>query len=703
MSARDVERFWPSERLEEALEHLARRAGIARSAARAGASVSSCASPAARLERAAKALGIELEPLDVAYGELETRLRSDAPSVVATSRGFAAIVGRRGERLLLLTPELGTCRVDVESVADELRREVDTRARAEIDRVLEHAEVPQARRDAARRAVLDERLRATRVRGLFALRPPQDASVRSELVRAGVPWRAAALLAAHAAQYGLWIASWWVVGRAALEGLSDPGWFHAWALLLASLIPLRLLTTWLQGTFAVAAGGILKQRLLAALVRLEPECVRGSGLGDFVGRVIESEAIESLALSGGVAGVTALLELTVAFSILAFVPGGAPLAIALVVWSPLMLALGAWCIARRKAWTNERLGLSHGLIEKLVGHRTRLVQEPRATWHTGEDAGLERYLRTSRRMDEALTWLLALAPRGWLFVGILGIAPSFLAGHASTTVLAAELGGILLAFVATNRLAHGVAQLGGAAIAWRHVEPLLAALSREDSVGVGASVSEPAAASRNETSERVMQVRDLGYRHPGRSEPLLAKLALDVHAGDRILLEGASGAGKSTLASLLSGSRTPDSGMILLRGVDRGTLGAETWRRRVSAAPQFHENYVFSDTFAFNLLLGRRWPARDEDWKEAESLCAELGLSELVARMPAGMNEIVGDSGWQLSHGEQSRLFMARALLQESDVVVLDESFAALDPATLETAMRCALRRAKTLIVIAHP
>ncbi|MCK6446076.1 MAG: ABC transporter ATP-binding protein/permease [Planctomycetes bacterium] len=703
MSTRDVELFWPPDRLDEALELAARRAGIDCSGAPSNAVRSSRATPAARLEAAARALRIEVEPLDVAYGALEARLRSELPLIAATNTGFAAIVGRRGERLVLLTPELRTQRVDVERVADELRREIDAPARTEVDRVLEHADVPQSRRDAARRAVLDERLRATRVRGLFALRPPQNASVRAELLRSGVPWRFAALLAAHAVQYGLWIASWWVVGRAALEGLSDPGWFHAWALLLASLIPFRLLATWLQGTFAVTAGGILKQRLLAALVRLEPERIRGLGLGDFVGRVIESEAIESLALSGGIAGVTAVLELAAAFSILAFVPGGAPLAFALLVWSGLQLALGAWFIARRRAWTHERLGLSHELIEKMVGHRTRLVQEPRAAWHAGEDARLERYLRSSQRMDDALTWLLALAPRGWLLLGVLGSAPSFLAANASTTVLAAELGGVLLAYVATNRLAHGLAQFGGAAIAWRQVVPLLEALSREESAGVGAFDLEPAAAPLDATSERVLQVKDLGYRHPGRSEKLFEKLTLDVHAGDRILLEGASGAGKSTLASLLCGLRSPDDGMLLLRGVDRGTLGAQAWRRRVSAAPQFHENHVFSDTFAFNLLLGRRWPAREEDWKEAEELCAELGLTDLLARMPGGMNEIVGDSGWQLSHGEQSRLFMARALLQESDVVVLDESFAALDPATLEIAMRCALRRAKTLIVIAHP
>jgi ATP-binding cassette subfamily B protein len=71
--------------------------------------------------------------------------------------------------------------------------------------------------------------------------------------------------------------------------------------------------------------------------------------------------------------------------------------------------------------------------------------------------------------------------------------------------------------------------------------------------------------------------------------------------------------------------------------------------------------------------------------------------------MPSGLNQMIGETGWQLSHGERSRLFLARALLQRADLVILDESFGALDPITLETCMRTVLRRAPALVVIAHP
>ena len=101
--------------------------------------------------------------------------------------------------------------------------------------------------------------------------------------------------------------------------------------------------------------------------------------------------------------------------------------------------------------------------------------------------------------------------------------------------------------------------------------------------------------------------------------------------------------------------------------------------------------------------MGRCWPPRPEDLEEAETICRELGLDSVLKRMPAGLLQMVGESGWQLSHGERSRLYIARALLQGSDLLVLDESFASLDPQNLQRALSCVLERAGTLLVIAHP
>jgi ATP-binding cassette, subfamily B, bacterial len=84
-------------------------------------------------------------------------------------------------------------------------------------------------------------------------------------------------------------------------------------------------------------------------------------------------------------------------------------------------------------------------------------------------------------------------------------------------------------------------------------------------------------------------------------------------------------------------------------------------------------------------------------------MCEELGLGELLERMPSGLEQMVGETGWQLSQGERSRVFLGRALLQNAEVVVLDESLAALDPENLARCVGCIMKRAKSALVVAHP
>jgi ATP-binding cassette subfamily B protein len=238
--------------------------------------------------------------------------------------------------------------------------------------------------------------------------------------------------------------------------------------------------------------------------------------------------------------------------------------------------------------------------------------------------------------------------------------------------------------------------LVGAAIAWEQVAPLFHAAARPEAAG------HPASAADGAANSKLIEAYDLVFRYQERPEPVLRHCNLSVWKGDRILLEGPSGGGKSTLASMLTGLRSPDSGLLLVGGLDRHTLGPIGWRRRVAAAPQFHENHVLTGTFGFNALMGRDGILTWNDFQEAETVCNELGLGDLIRRMPAGMLQMVGDTGWQLSHGERSRLFIARALLQGADLIVLDESFAALDPENLQCALECVLRRARSVLVIAH-
>src|SRR5262249_5871610 len=133
-------------------------------------------------------------------------------------------------------------------------------------------------------------------------------------------------------------------------------------------------------------------------------------------------------------------------------------------------------------------------------------------------------------------------------------------------------------------------------------------------------------------------------QYGNRAQFAVDKCDLKICAGDKILLQGRSGGGKSTLASLLGGLRSPTDGLLLSRGLDRQTIGTSAWHQRVAAAQQIPENYVFNDTMAFNLLMARGWPPRDQDLDEAEKLCRQLGLGALLDQMPAGLSEMLGES-----------------------------------------------------------
>ncbi len=344
------------------------------------------------------------------------------------------------------------------------------------------------------------------------------------------------------------------------------------------------------------------------------------------------------------------------------------------------------------------MGMTEDLVEAMVGHRTRLAQQPREEWHEDEDRTLNTYVRLSEAVDRSGAWLTAAVPRGWLLAGLACLVPSVVAARSSPSEIAIVLGGVLLAFTAFRRLAASFTDIAALCVSWRRISPLFWAAARPERLGEVFAGHE-----HDEVSSKVIEADRLTFRYRDKGIPALQACGLVVRRGERILLEGPSGGGKTTFASLLSGMRQPESGLLLVNGVDRHTIGDKRWRQQVAAAPQFHENHILTETLAFNLLMGRGWPPTQKDIKDAELLCRELGLGDLLDRMPSGLLQMVGEGGWQLSHGERSRVYIARALLQRAGVVILDESFAALDPENLRTALECTLERAETLLVIAHP
>ena len=660
------------------------------------------------VEATAEWMGLEADPLSVEYAEVEEVLRLAGPLIIrlpAENDSSFLAIARGGKRYIyVVAPDGKTHRVRLETARALICQPMDAPLAKEFDQLLEKAEVPKRRRGIVRSALLREALAVFQVSDCWMLRLPPGASFIKQLKKDRLYHRFFTLTLLQFVQYLLLIGFWWVVGRGALQGQFDYGLLLAWMLLLLTMIPFRLMITWLQGVIAIDVGGLLKQRLLYGALRLDTDAVREEGSGKLLGRVIEAAAVEALATTGGFAVMAAVVELFMAALVLGAGAGGPVHVLLFIGWTAISVLVGWRYFKRRNHWTDTRLLMTNDMVERMVGHRTRLSQESPAHWHDGEDQLLARYIDLSKSIDRLSVLLMGFIPRGWLLLGLAGLIPAIISGGITTASLAISIGGLLLGYQSLGRLTGSLSQVTGAAIAWQQIKDLFNAAARSEARTSPSIYGEALADSdQSRREQKLIECADLVYRFRPGAEPVLRDCSLEVFSGERILLEGPSGGGKSTLAALLVGLRMPDSGLLLLQGFDHQTLGARGWRERVAASPQFHENHVLTGSFAFNLLMGRSWPPAPGDLDEAEAICEELGLRSLLERMPAGLSQIVGETGWQLSHGERSRLFIARALLQRADLIVLDESFAALDPENLRRALQCALNRSRTLLVVAHP
>lgn len=500
------------------------------------------------------------------------------------------------------------------------------------------------------------------------------------------------LAAAHVAATALLLGAWAFAGAGALSGRMDFGWLAAGALCLATSIPLRWWSRLIEGEVALGAVALLKRRLLEGAMAMDGDSVSIRGSGELLSDILEVEAIQDLWAGGGMQSLLAVLELLLIAMMFAWADGGLLQILVLACWCGLTAILFARNLELQRRWTDRRLGLTHRLVENMAAHRTRLAQLDAREWHTAEDMELRGYLAASEKLDRSAARMEALPARGYVVVAVAALMAGWIAGARSPADLTISLGAILYAASALERMALGVPKLTAAWIVWKRIKPVVDACNP----------AQPATA-RGDAEDISLEVRDLVFRYGDRPEPVLRSASISVGPGDLVLLEGESGSGKSTLGSLLAGLRKPTAGTILAGGLDRQTLGIDGWRRRVASAPQYGRNHIFSAPLGFNLLLGRAYPHTVEDLEEAREVCIELGLGPLLERMPAGLDQMVGETGWRLSEGERGRVFLARALLQRADVVVLDECMAALDPENLQQCLECVIRRSKSLIVIAHP
>jgi len=214
--------------------------------------------------------------------------------------------------------------------------------------------------------------------------------------------------------------------------------------------------------------------------------------------------------------------------------------------------------------------------------------------------------------------------------------------------------------------------------------------------------AEPAVESTppGHTAFHEIELRHVSFTYPNAAAPAIEDVNLRIRQGSSVGLIGESGAGKTTLVDLLLGLHRVDRGAVLMDGMHLNRIGWERWTSQIAYIPQFV--FITDDTLRRNIALG----VEDEqiDPQRIQEAVRLAQLAGFVARLPLGLDTLLGERGGRISGGERQRIALARAFYHNRDVLVFDEATSALDSETEQEVVRAidSLRGLKTVIVIAH-
>jgi subfamily B ATP-binding cassette protein MsbA len=195
-----------------------------------------------------------------------------------------------------------------------------------------------------------------------------------------------------------------------------------------------------------------------------------------------------------------------------------------------------------------------------------------------------------------------------------------------------------------------------------------------------------------------LQFDHVSFRYPGAHNPALSNVTLDVQPGKTLALVGVSGGGKSTFVNLATRFYDPEGGRILLDGVPYQDIALASLRGQLAMVSQ--NVVLFDDTLAANVAYG----VEKVDERRLMGAISAAHLSDVVAKLPEGVNTLIGENGMRLSGGQRQRVAIARAIYKDAPILILDEATSALDNES-ERAVQAALdslMAGRTTIVIAH-
>ncbi|GAA4569164.1 ABC transporter ATP-binding protein [Planotetraspora kaengkrachanensis] len=440
----------------------------------------------------------------------------------------------------------------------------------------------------------------------------------------------------------------------------------------------------------------LRDSVFDHLQTLTPDFFENRRLGDLMARLTDDiEAIEELVASGLIRLITAVIS-AVLFSAAAFWIRWDLALVTFAMIPAFLLVSKAFASRFRRAAARERFsnGVMNSTVEEALSNQS-VVQ------------AYNRQAAEAGRLHEA--------GRGWLTANLWQARLSALYGPA-VQVIETVCMLVIIGFGAWE-IAAGRLTLGGLLAFAAYLAYLYPAVQGLGEIAL--TVSEAGAGS-----DRIMEVLrarpavtdrpgartpsapvrghieflDVGFTYPRRSRPTLSGLSFSALPGELIVCTGPSGAGKSTVAKLLLRFYDPTEGRILLDGTDLRDLPSDVLRNRVTLLQQ--ENLVFSGTVRDNIAYGRP----ESSQAEIVEAAVTAGAHDFIRGLPQGYNTPIGQRGRLLSGGQRQRIAIARAILRDTPVLVLDEPMTGLDEPTAARIME-PLRRlmsGRTTILITH-
>ncbi|WP_293178386.1 thiol reductant ABC exporter subunit CydC [Oceanithermus sp.] len=448
-----------------------------------------------------------------------------------------------------------------------------------------------------------------------------------------------------------------------------------------------------EATFRIL--GRLRVWLFEKLIPLAPAGLMRRHSGDVMARVtqdvqtLEHYFVRVLAPSFVAVGTLTLVGLylwtfrpafAAAFAIFFVIAG--------MIWPLLAMRLGSSAGAARVAaladLKRHAVDLARGLGELLVygGARERA-------------AALAGAADSARRAERRLAQVEGLGEAGTLLAAHAALLAALWLGVA--WVRAGGMDGVYLGVVALATLSAFEAAFA-LPLAWQTLGAVRAAAARIFALAESPPPVQEPAASEAPAEPWPLELAKVGFRYPDGGDFALRGVSLRLDRGERLLVRGGSGAGKTTLTWLLLKFIEPSEGSISLGGVDYRRMRGEELRRYFAVVDQ--KPHLFAGTLRENLLLVRPKAGAEELWEALEA----AQLAEWVRAQPRGLDTPLGEGGAGLSGGQARRLAVARALLKDAPLWILDEPTEGLDPVTARELTR-ALDRAlagRTVLAISH-